>query len=728
MELEIERQDPLRFMFESSPSSRRGFLRLCGVIGLPALWAPSHLWAAGRSSRIERIEVYALRYAMAGHFKFFTGPHGAKGRAAVLVKMTTQDGLVGWGQSVPIARWSYETLETVALVLREYFAPVLLGSDPLDLQGAHKLMSGTVASGFSIGMPIARAGIDLALHDLAGKIADKSVAKLWGRTADNPLHLSWTVNPRTPDETAALVEAGLARGYRDFNLKVAPDPEVDLAVAQQVRALAPEAFLWADANGGYSTEVALAIAPKLADAGVDVLEAPLKPNRIQGYQALKQQGALPILMDEGIVSPVELQEFIRLGMLDGVAMKPSRCGGLLSARRQIELLEQQGLMWLGSGLTDPDVSLAATLLLYGAYGLQRPAALNGPQFLTESLLQQPLEVRNGTMVPPSGPGLGVKIDEDKLADLVARTAAEAAKPPRHATTEAQPLRLEWRQVPGKSLALWALGKELWQLHLDPENAHSYFHPLALPGSPALTRDAPADHPWHHGLWFCWKYINGVNYWENAAGSDHPIGRTRWRQVVVQARPDFGARVQMDLLYAPADGDAVLSERRVIEVGPPKADGSYVIDWQADFTALAETVVLDRTPLPGEAGGQAYGGYAGLSLRLQNFSQRSAASNAGPVSFNPQNRYRGRHSALDYSGFLDGKEVGIAVSAHPQNLNAPSPWYVIRSEEMSFFTPAVLCYGATEMSRGQSFRLRYRVFIHPGRWGSQTLQQLKASSP
>ena len=75
-------------------------------------------------------------------------------------------------------------------------------------------------------------------------------------------------------------------------------------------------------------------------------------------------------------------------MLDGVAMKPSRCGGLTSSRQQIELLERHGLMWLGSGLTDPDISLAATLQLYAAYGLNRPAALNGPQFLIDHVLAE----------------------------------------------------------------------------------------------------------------------------------------------------------------------------------------------------------------------------------------------------------------------------------------------------------------------------------------------------
>ena len=147
--------------------------------------------------------------------------------------------------------------------------------------------------------------------------------------------------------------------------------KLDVPLARLVRQAAPEAILWADANGGYDLATALEVAPQLADAGVDVLEAPLRPNQLSGYQALRRQKALPIFMDEGVISTVELDEFIRLEMLDGVAMKPARCGGLASAKRRSSCCAR-GLAWLGSGLTDPDISLAATLGLYAAFGLQRP--------------------------------------------------------------------------------------------------------------------------------------------------------------------------------------------------------------------------------------------------------------------------------------------------------------------------------------------------------------------
>lgn len=104
-------------------------------------------------------------------------------------------------------------------------------------------------------------------------------------------------------------------------------------------------------------------------------------------------------------------------------MKPARCGGLDSSVQQIEIMEDAGLMFLGSGLTDPDVSLAASLILYGAYGLKFPAALNGPQFLGASVIKEPFEAKSGKVRIPKGPGLGIEVDEAKVAELVEQTKA-----------------------------------------------------------------------------------------------------------------------------------------------------------------------------------------------------------------------------------------------------------------------------------------------------------------
>ena len=370
---------------------------------------------------IEQMELFPVRYPTVMRFKFFEGPSSGGGRPAVLIKLTASDGTVGWGESVPLPRWSYETLEGTVSMLEQYIKPLLLGRNPFDLEGVHQIMNREIANGFSTGAPISKAGVDMALYDLIGKHRGMNLATLLGRTTPDDLLLSWTLNPARLEDTASLIEAGRERGFSHFNIKVSPDPETDLALCRMVKELVPEGFLWADANGGYDPPDAMSMARKLADAGADVFEQPMPINRISAYRELRSKSPLPIIIDEGVVAPADLLEFIRLGMCDGLAMKPARCGGIRSAVRQLELVEDAGLMFLGSGLTDPDISLAASLILYGAFGLKYPAALNGPQFLGESVLSNPFNPVQGRLPIPKGPGLGIEVDEEKVLDLMERS-------------------------------------------------------------------------------------------------------------------------------------------------------------------------------------------------------------------------------------------------------------------------------------------------------------------
>jgi len=370
---------------------------------------------------IEKIEIFPVRYPMVMRFKFFEGPVSSGGRPAIIIKITAADGTVGWGESVPIPRWSGETLEGAVACLKNYLVPVLIGKNVFDLEDIHHAMTKEMAGDFSTTYPITKAGIDIALYDLIGKALGKNVAELWGRKTPDDLVLSWTLNPVKLGDVEGLIQKGRDRGFENFNVKVSPDTAVDLELCKMVKKAAPNGFLWIDANCGYDTATALKMAPKFADIGVEAFEGPLHPNCISGYQALVKQGALPIIMDEGCVSPVEVEEFMKLKMLNGIAMKPSRCGGLTSAVAQLNLLEKHKLKFLGSGLTDPDISLSASLILYGAYGLKHPAALNGPQFLGTSVLKQPHTVVGGKVKIPKGPGLGIEVDEDKVKDLSAKT-------------------------------------------------------------------------------------------------------------------------------------------------------------------------------------------------------------------------------------------------------------------------------------------------------------------
>ena len=406
-------------------------------------------------SPIVKVEIGRFDYAVAGEFKFFApGPDGRVTRPSVLVRLTDADGRTGWGQAVPVPSWTYETVETVLTTLRHYLAPLMLGRDPADFDGLHAAMNTAIRPAFSTGQPLCKAALDLACHDLAGKQRNVPAWKLFGelspevgghvpvpalpssanvapmRARDVPAHplssitLSWTVASPKPAVIEQQLTEGRARGYRNFNIKVGNPQSAgyDLDLARRVRAFAPGGFLWADANTGYTPAQALAIAPKLREAGVDVLESPLPPTQIRGYQALKKQGALPILMDEGIVGPEVATEFIALGLMDGMALKPARNAGLRPSVQIVNGLRASSLMILGSGLTDPDFSLAAATQLYAWAGLTSPCALNGPQFLADSLTGPTLTPKNDVLAVPAAPGLG--LTPDPRAEKCLETAAK----------------------------------------------------------------------------------------------------------------------------------------------------------------------------------------------------------------------------------------------------------------------------------------------------------------
>ncbi len=287
--------------------------------------------------------------------------------------------------------------------------------------------------------------------------------------------------------------------------------------------------------------------------------------------------------------------------------------------------------------------------------------------------------------------------------------------------------LTWLRVEGKSLTLKRGDEVAWTFHYGDERAKPCFHPLALPGGRVLTVDQPADHVWHYGLWFSWKYIDGVNYWENDSKTGRPVGRTTWKVTKLETKKDGSATIELDVSYAPPEGEAVLVEKRAIKVRRPSENGMFWIDWDATFTAQAKCK-LDRTPLPGEPGGKPYGGYAGLSLRMAQLEERDALTNKGPVEWNKQNRFRGEARAFDYCGELAGEEVGVAIIDHKENPRSPTPWYAIRSSDMTFFSPAVLCRASHTMEKGETLRLRYRVIAHPGRLSLRLLGVAAAFFP
>ncbi|MHC4638659.1 MAG: DUF6807 family protein [Planctomycetota bacterium] len=272
----------------------------------------------------------------------------------------------------------------------------------------------------------------------------------------------------------------------------------------------------------------------------------------------------------------------------------------------------------------------------------------------------------------------------------------------------------WKTT-GTSIALMNKSKTVWRFNYSPEEPKPYFHPIALTDGTPLTWNKPSDHVWHHALWFSWKYINSVNYWEPTDRTKGTYaGLTKWSNVTIEQNDDHSAEIDMELKYHPAGQPAVLKEQRRIFISTPDNSGTYTMDWSSTFTAVAETVTLDRTPIPGQQGGRSSGGYAGLSVRIsKDASDPKYITSTGVVELN-NGTFRGKEKYMQYAAMIDDKDFTITILDSETNINSPTPWYLINNNTMDYFSPAVICYEPLVIAKGDSFTLRYRIIISPAR--------------
>ena len=372
---------------------------------------------------IERIDVFPARLPVVKTFQYASGSAGAAGGTAphVFVRVTDSQGECGWGEGRPHAAWAYETLESVTSTIRGYLAPALLGLPITDRWGLHQRMQQAIGRGPSPGMPVAKAALDMALHDLCARACGLSLRSyLGGSDARSTVQLSFTVTAH--DAAAAGEEVAEARraGYRHFNFKAAVDPSTDVAVARAVReAAGPEAFVWADANQGFRLPDARRVVGELASAGVDVLEQPLPADQLHLVRQLRQACPLPLAVDEASVGPADFFAYASEGLVDYLVVKITRSAGIWPSVQQIGIAEAAGLPLLVSGLTDSLLTKAAVCQLALVYGFDGPAALNGTQFIDESALypDKACIEFDGAVHLGSQPGIGVAPDSAALAEL-----------------------------------------------------------------------------------------------------------------------------------------------------------------------------------------------------------------------------------------------------------------------------------------------------------------------
>lgn len=366
--------------------------------------------------KIENIEVFPVRLPMKAVLTLPRGPSRTleEGKRVVLVKMTDADGNVGWGEAGPSRRWSAETLESCTTTIREYLAPVLLKHDVFDIAGAHAKMNTELASGLDPGQPVAKAALDVALHDLVCRRLGIPLQAWLGAKRLDRVKLARLVSAATPEEAAKITRQGLAEGYEGFKVKVGHHKAIDVELVRAVKEAAPESYVWPDANQAYTLEEAMRMAKAFEKLGITLFEQPVAMTDFYGMKKLLSATAMTIALDEAAMGIPLVIEMIRREAVEGLAIKVSKVGGIHYARQMCDLALNAGLKLIGSGLQDAPIGFAASVHLFAAYGIGDPVDLNGPQFISEDYLKKPFPIERQTARVPAGPGLGIEIDEAKV--------------------------------------------------------------------------------------------------------------------------------------------------------------------------------------------------------------------------------------------------------------------------------------------------------------------------
>ncbi len=335
-----------------------------------------------------------------------------------VIFIRTDTGLEGIGEVNGSADWSGETQIGSQALIEQNLAPRLIGEDPRRTRHCMDKLKSVFAN------PFAKAGIEMALFDILGKSLQAPLHQLLGgavRSFDLPLR--FPIMPVGPQETASAATRMVAEGFRTIKVKVGQDPlQFDLERIRLVReAIGPDVRLTVDANGGWSVNDAIRAAPRLEEYGVAFIEQPVHRLDLDGLARVRQQSRLPIMADESIFTPQDALNCIRKDAADIISVCPGKHGGLLNTMAIISLCEAAGVQCaIGSNLEWDIASAAMAHLTVAApnIAVERYAAdLIGPLFHVEHALTTPWEVVDGQISTPQGPGLGIELDRDRLAEL-----------------------------------------------------------------------------------------------------------------------------------------------------------------------------------------------------------------------------------------------------------------------------------------------------------------------
>jgi len=304
--------------------------------------------------RLEKAEVFLFRFQLERPFRIALGATTEK--TEIIVALYDNHGRVGWGEASPSALILGCPPDSVLAAL-DLLIPAVLGEDPRRLSFLVEKMDRVL-----LGNATAKAAVDLALHDLVGKIYGEPVWRLLGGSFAEPLETDFTVGIDAPEIMAEEAKKLVEAGFRAIKVKVGEDPKLDVRRVRAVReAIGENVKLWIDANQGWTPQEAVWALVRIAEFRVEFVEQPVRAWDLEGMRWVRERSPIPVMADESVHSPQDALRAIRLGACDYVNIKLVKAGGLLRAKEIAAICKHGGVQNMIGGMVESNLSATAAV-------------------------------------------------------------------------------------------------------------------------------------------------------------------------------------------------------------------------------------------------------------------------------------------------------------------------------------------------------------------------------
>jgi muconate cycloisomerase len=366
------------------------------------------------AARIERLETIIVDLPTIRPHKL--AMHTMRGQTLVILRLLCSDGIEGIGEATTIGGLAYgnESPESIKSNLDSYFAPLLVGQDAENINAAMQRLDKAIK-----GNTFARSAVETALLDAQGKRLDLPVSELLGGRVRDALEVAWTLasgdTGKDIEEAERMLEQ---RRHRIFKLKIGANAlEHDLAhVVAIKKALGDRASVRVDVNQYWSESQAIKGCQVLGENGIDLIEQPISRINRSGQVRLNQRSPAPIMADESIESVEDAFSLAADGAASIFALKIAKNGGPRAVLRTAQIAQAAGIALYGGTMLEGAVgTLASAHAFITLDQLQWHTELFGPLLLTEEIVTEAPVYRDFQLHVPATPGLGLTLDEDRLA-------------------------------------------------------------------------------------------------------------------------------------------------------------------------------------------------------------------------------------------------------------------------------------------------------------------------